>query len=315
MFACSKYNHYIYGKRITVETDHKPLVTIKNKPLHCAPTRLQKMLMKLHRYNIDLVYKAGQELHIADALLRAYLPETEEEDDDFEVMSIMPVSPNKTQRLMEETQRDQECKELIDLIMNGWPNSSQELSQWIKRYFAFRDELVIQDGLIMKGQRILIPNSLKMEYLGELHKGHPGAETTKRRARETVYWFEITKDIDTFTAKCEKCNELKPHLQKEPLLPHEISELPWTITATDIFEIEGMYFLVLVHSYSGWFEIDKIEDMTSATVIKKLKRHFAVHGIPTVLLSDNGPCYKSDLFKEFAKTWDFKHATSSPNYQ
>ena len=59
VFACSKYDHYIYGKRITVETDHKPLVTIKNKPLHSAPTRLQKMLMKLHRYNIDLVCKAG----------------------------------------------------------------------------------------------------------------------------------------------------------------------------------------------------------------------------------------------------------------
>ena len=105
----------------------------------------------------------------------------------------MPVSPNRTQRLMEETQRDQECKELIDLIMNGWPNSSQELSQQMKQYFAFRDELVIQDGLIMKGQRILIPNRLKMEYLEELHKGHPGAETTKRRARKTVYWFEITQ--------------------------------------------------------------------------------------------------------------------------
>ena len=95
VFACSKYDHYIYGKRITVETDHKPLVTIKNKPLHSAPTRLLKMLTKLHRYNIDLAYKAGQELHIADALSRAYLSETEEEeDDDFEVMSIMPVSPN-----------------------------------------------------------------------------------------------------------------------------------------------------------------------------------------------------------------------------
>ena len=54
--------------------------------------------------------------------------------------------------------------------------------------------------------------------------------------------------------------------------------------------------------------------MTSAAVIKKLKQHFAVHGILTFLLSDNEPCYKSDLFKEFARTWDFKHATSSPNY-
>ena len=172
----------------------------------------------------------------------------------------------------------------------------------------------MEDGIIMKGHRIIIPKALREEYLAELHKGHCGAETTKRRARDTMYWIEINTDIDNYTAKCEKCNNLKPHQQKEPLLMHDVPELPWSTVATDIFELESEYYLILVDSYSGWFEINKLENMTSATVINKLKRHFSVHGIPNILMSDNGPCYKSELFKSFAKTWDFKHATSSPHY-
>ena len=150
-----------------METDHKPPVTIKSKPLHSATTRLQKMLMKLHRYNVNLVYKSGQELHIADALSRAYLPESEDDNDKLKVMSITPVSPNRIQHLLEETERNQECKELINLIKNGWPNNKQGLSKQMKQYFAFKDELVIHHSLIMKGQRILIPNSFlkKMKYL------------------------------------------------------------------------------------------------------------------------------------------------------
>ena len=316
VFACRKFDDYVYGKKITVETDHKPLVTILNKPLHSAPTRLQKMIMILYRYDIKLVYKKGQELHIADALSRAYLPETEEEnaDENFEVMSVMPVSQNRLQHILEEAKNDQECRELTDAIMNGWPNNSQDVSTQIRQYYAFRDEMTIEEGVIMKGHRIVIPRSLRAEYLEELHKGHCGAETTKRRARDTMYWHGINNDIDMYTAKCVKCNNLKPHQQKEPLLMQDIPVLPWSIVATDIFDLEDEHYLVLVDSYSGWFEINKLENMTSATVINKLKRHFSVHGIPSMLMSDNGPCFKSAMFKQFAKTWDFKHATSSPHY-
>ena len=70
-FACRKFHDYIYGKEITIETDHQPLITIMKKPLHSAPMRLQKMKLQLQRYNFKLIYKAGKELHIADALSRA----------------------------------------------------------------------------------------------------------------------------------------------------------------------------------------------------------------------------------------------------
>ena len=82
-----------------------------------------------------------------------------------------------------------------------------------------------------------------------------------------------------------------------------------------IFEWNGQHYFVLVDSYSGWFEIDLLRDMTSTTVITKLKQHFSVHGCPHLLLSDNGAQYTSQQFKDFASTWDFVHSTSSPEFQ
>ena len=72
---CEKFHDYIYGRQVNVETDHKPLETIFQKPLHQSPLRLQKMLMKLMCYDLDVEYKKGKELFIADTLSRAYLPE------------------------------------------------------------------------------------------------------------------------------------------------------------------------------------------------------------------------------------------------
>jgi len=71
---------------------------------------------------------------------------------------------------------------------------------------------------------------------------------------------------------------------------------------------------VLVDSYSGWYEIDLLKDITSTTVITKLKRHFSVHGSPHLLISDNARQYTSQKFRDFATQWDFKHVTSSPEF-
>ena len=72
VFACRKFHDFIYGHRVTIQTDHKPLVTIVKKPLHAAPERLQRMLLQLQRYDLQFVYKKGKELFLADTLSRAY---------------------------------------------------------------------------------------------------------------------------------------------------------------------------------------------------------------------------------------------------
>ena len=74
VFACSRFNQYIHGRDLTtVETDHKPLVPIFQKSLHSAPKRLQRMLLRLQRYNLHVKYLPGPQMFIADMLSRAYL--------------------------------------------------------------------------------------------------------------------------------------------------------------------------------------------------------------------------------------------------
>ena len=64
-----------------VESDHKPLETILAKPLVSAPKRLQRIILRLQRYDLDVRYKKGSELHLADTLSRHY-PEFEEATQD-----------------------------------------------------------------------------------------------------------------------------------------------------------------------------------------------------------------------------------------
>ncbi|KAJ8332978.1 hypothetical protein SKAU_G00418740 [Synaphobranchus kaupii] len=317
VFACSKFNDYIYGKHILIETDHQPLVTILSKPIHTAPARLQRMMLRLQKYTFQLNYKKGKHMYLADTLSRAPMKTTEQhsnEEADFEVMSVQHISSSRLEELREHTAKDKDLQVLCNIIKHGWPKREVNLPANVRHYFTYGDELTVEDGIVMKGPKAVIPDSLQRDYITILHRGHPGAEATKRRARSIVFWPSMAKDIERETLSCSICNSTKPHQQKEPLKLHPVPDLPWSMVATDIFEWNGQHYLVLVDSYSGWFEIDLLRNMTSTTVITKLKRQFSVHGSPHKLISDNGAQFTSQRFKEFASTWDFVHITSSPEF-
>lgn len=137
--------------------------------------------------------------------------------------------------------------------------------------------------------------SLRKEYVQQLHKGHPGADTTKKRAREIMYWPSMASDIDSAIDLCQPCNSTKPHQQREPFVIHLVPDLPWPFMTADIFDWNGLP--VLADSYSGWFEINTFRDLSSKTLIEKMKHHFAVHSIPCKALTDNGPQFASREFQ------------------
>ena len=78
VFACERFDQYVYGQQIIVESDHKPLEMISRKPTADAPKRLQRMLLRLQRYDIKVTYKRGTEMFIADTLSRTYLKTTQD---------------------------------------------------------------------------------------------------------------------------------------------------------------------------------------------------------------------------------------------
>jgi len=98
------------------------------------------------------------------------------------------------------------------------------------------------------------------------------------------------------------------------MISHEIPCLPWQKVASDLFTLNNNDYLVTVDYHSRFFEVDKLRSTTSKAVISKLKSHFARYGIPSILISDNGPQYSLVEFQDFARTWGFTHRISSPIY-
>ena len=262
---------------------------------------------------MKFVYKKGTELYLADTLSRAYTNEEpgREGEDQLDVISFTAISPAPMEELQRHTLQDPVMQKVAHFITNGWPAKFKSVPPEVRPYFTIRDELIVDNGIILKGLRVVVPQTLCKEYVQQLHKGHPGADATKRRARDTVYWPSMAVDIDSAIASCQPCNSVKPHQRKEPLLIHPVPDLPWSLVSADIFDWNGMQYLILVDSYSGWFEMNTLRDLSAKTVIKKMKVHFAVHGIPSKLLTDNGPQFASREFESFANEWNFEHDTSS----
>ena len=86
------------------------------------------------------------------------------------------------------TQTDDELAILKHTIMQGWPKSIKQAPPMLHPYWMFREELTIEDGLIFKGTRIIIPNNQCKTILELIHEGHLGLNKCKLRAKETVYW-------------------------------------------------------------------------------------------------------------------------------
>ena len=234
---------------------------------------------------------------------------------DLQIMTILPISDTRLDQLKLATSSDKELQILAKTICDGWPSRSCYAPPETRPYFSFRDELTVDDrGIILKGNRAIIPRSLQAEYMKLLHEGHPGRESTKRRARDVVFWTTMCKDLDSMTSTCAVCNSTKPHQQKEPLKSHPTPSLPWEVIGVNLFYWNGQNYVALGDSYSGWFDFAQLNSTTAFAAIEILKRQFSTHDIPRTVVSDNARQFDCHEFQQFAKSWDFHHITNSPNY-
>ena len=127
--GCSKFDEYIVGRDVTVESDHKPLETILKKPLYMAPLRLQRMLVQLQHYlGITVIYKKGETMHFADTLSRAYLKETIINNELLDINLIDEViSDVQFERFAIATEGDEVLSILQKVIVEGWPETRLQL--------------------------------------------------------------------------------------------------------------------------------------------------------------------------------------------
>ena len=114
-----------------------------------------------------------------------------------------------------------------------------------KKYQPVSSEITVQNGLLLRGQRIIIPQALQMEMLERLHEGHLGLVKCPRRASQSVWWPGLGNQIEELIVNCSTCRQHE-HNRAEPLLPSEIPIYPWQKVATDLLEYKKAQYVVLV---------------------------------------------------------------------
>ena len=323
VFGLERFEQYVLGRPVKIETDHKPLESIVKKSLISAPKRLQRMMLRLQKYDLKVTYKKGSEMYLADTLSRAFVQSSAVEDtrgdaekdtESINMVQYLPVSETTQNIIRTATESDPVMKELKTTIREGWPENKDSLPARIRDYFPFREELTLQNGLVFKGERLVVPESVREEMKARIHASHLGIQGCLRRAREVLYWPGMNRDIENCIAQCHFCNSQPREQTKEPMICHEIPTRPWEKIAVDLFQLNGRDYMVTVDYYSNFFEVDSLTTKTAVEVIRKLKAHLARHGIPDQVISDNGQPFASDNFNEFASTYGFEHVTSSPLY-
>lgn len=161
---------------------------------------------------------------------------------------------------------------------------------------------------------MIIPEEEKLTILKQHHTGHQGVQRTLAVARNHVFWLNLTKDITDYVGKCGVCEATQRSNTKEPLIVRVVPVYPFEIVATDLFKFQSRDYLLIVDSYSGFFDFKPLRQSTSKEVIENLKSWFVTHGIPEKLDSDNGPQYSSREFRQLVNEWGIQHETSSPKY-
>ena len=166
---------------------------------------------------------------------------------------------------------------------------------------------------MFKGDRIIVPHSLRPEILQRIHAAHLGIEKCRAWARSAVFWPGINSAIDELVSKCSTCQQHQRSNQREPLIPQEVPARPWATVTADIFYYKGRDYLLVVDYFSKYPEVARLSSKNSEAVIMAMKDMFACHGIPETLIADNMP-FNSVKFKDFASKWEIEVVTSSPHY-
>ena len=319
-WAMEKFHHFLYRNQFTLETDQKPLEAILSKSLNQATPRLQRILIRTFPYNLKIRYIPGPTNQIADCLSRLGVQKDSISLPKLQINQItsqLRAQEDSLHKIRQATQADDSLTILKHIIQHGWPKTVKEVPQEIQKYWTFQEELTIEDGLILKGTRIVIPDGMREGILKQIHEGHLGFNKCQMRAKETVYWPGLNDQLENLILNCQLCLKYSKSKNKSTpptALGHEVPAVPWSKVATDIFHYESQPYLLVVDYTSRFPIVRRLKSMSAQNIAEQFQSIFSEYGWPDTLVSDNGPCYTAETFTNLMKEYAVNHITSFPHY-
>ena len=185
MFAIETFKHFTYGRLTNIITDHKPLTSLFTKCLANTSPRLSRMLLHICDYNTNVLYQRGSKMYLSDALSRLSSHNTKQgKQTEIKGLNISvhdvetDVKDSTLNKIHTNTKADPTLSLVMRYVLDGWPSATNECAKTAHAYFTYREELTIIDGLLVKGNHIVIPTNMCHDCLETLHASHLGVNKT-----------------------------------------------------------------------------------------------------------------------------------------
>ncbi|KAG6451692.1 hypothetical protein O3G_MSEX007288 [Manduca sexta] len=314
LFGVTKHHQYLFGRRFILRTDHQPLTYIfgeKGGIPSTAASRLQRWAARLAAYDFTIQYVRSVDNGPADALSRLPLARENRFVEKVDYLNLVKESlPVCCKDIARETERDKLLCKIKGYVLLGWPLAPSCEAE--KPYFSRKHDLAINQGCIMYKYRIVIPGALQRKILDEIHEGHLGIHKMKCISRNYVYWANLDRDIEDLGKACAACNSVRDAPPRSYLHPWEFPLHPWLRLHADFAECGGTRYFIMIDAHSKWIEAIPMHSTNANTTIKVLRGIFARFGLPSQLVTDNGPPFSSQEFKLYCENNCIKHTTSAP---
>ena len=315
---------YTLGTKTEVVTDHKPLLKPYNSPGKPKQLRIDRHRTKLLPYTYSLVYEPGK-MSPCDYGSRHPSTEavfTKDEIEEWNIETGIDVYVNRVieervpealipSKIREETKKDAKLQLLIDSIGRHNECRNPEL----REFHDIFSDIWVCDGIVMKGNQVVLPKSLHADAIALAHEGHQYADKTLKLLRESCWFPLMRKNVQEFVESCMGCNAALPHVKPAPLQPNLLPQGPWEKLHADFKgPIGGQYYLhIVIDQYSKYPEVDVVTTTKFSKLRTVLDRIFASHGVPETLSCDNGPPYPSFEMEQYSHEMGFELTPVSPN--
>ncbi|CAF4531871.1 unnamed protein product [Rotaria sp. Silwood2] len=325
VWATKYFRPYLEGNKIYVRSDCKALEWMRTAK--DVTGRLAHWAMQLSAYQIEEIkYRPGKLNANADSLSRNPLPAddiNQHEVSTIETAVNLWQNTNILNDIKKEQEADPKVKPIIELLKK---KSTLEFNDR-------RNPHVLVNGLLYKiknskkhyNQRVvgekhllIIPKTMQNELLRWAHDhptaGHGGQQKTLFRLSTKVYWKSMRKYIFNYIAACQACQQFKYNNAptSNPMQMHLVNE-PWHTIGMDIMGTlptttrQKRFLLVVVDYFTRWIELFPMKSTTSNDIANILTNEiFSRYGLPKHIVSDNGPQFVSNLFKNFCNILGIK---------
>lgn len=127
-------------------------------------------------------------------------------------------------------------------------------------YYSYRDELTAEDGIILRGDRVVIPQRLWLDMKKKVYEVHSGINACLRQARQFISWPVMSSDMLSYIVTCDTCatHSVKP--PQKSLQVHEVPNRPWKKIGTNLFKFKERNYLIIVDYQSNFFESDYLSN-------------------------------------------------------